>query len=134
VYVLPLDPQRVLVEDTRYSDGPLLDRDALRARVHEYIASQGWRVRECLREEQGVLPIALAGDIDAFWQHSGGDVPRSGLRAALFHPTTGYSLPGCRRARRSRLVAARARLGVSVRWPSRSTRAHMGPAGATSGC
>jgi lycopene beta-cyclase len=93
VYVLPLDAERVLVEDTRYSDDPVLDRDALRARVHEYIVAQGWRVREYLRDEQGVLPIALAGDIDAFWQHSGSDLPRSGLRAALFHPTTGYSLP-----------------------------------------
>jgi len=40
-----------------------------------------------------VLPIVLAGDINAFWREGPGGVARSGLRAALFHPTTGYSLP-----------------------------------------
>jgi lycopene beta-cyclase len=44
-------------------------------------------------EEEGVLPIVLAGDIDAFWRDGSAGVARSGLRAALFHPTTGYSLP-----------------------------------------
>ena len=44
-------------------------------------------------EEQGVLPIVLSGDISRFWAGPPGGVPRSGMRAALFHPTTGYSLP-----------------------------------------
>jgi lycopene beta-cyclase len=43
-----------------------------------------------IREEQGALPITLGGDIDAFWEDAAG-VPRIGLRAALFHATTGYS-------------------------------------------
>jgi len=34
----------------------------------------------------------LAGDFDAFWDDLAGQ-PSSGLRAGLFHPTTGYSLP-----------------------------------------
>jgi lycopene beta-cyclase len=93
VYVLPLGAERVLVEDTRYSDGPALDARALRTGAEAYIAARGWRVRERLREESGVLPIALGGDIDAVWDHAPAGVPRSGLRAALFHPTTGYSLP-----------------------------------------
>jgi lycopene beta-cyclase len=41
----------------------------------------------------GVLPIALGGDIDAYLAEEDGSVPRVGMRAALFHPTTGYSLP-----------------------------------------
>ena len=45
-----------------------------------------------MREENGVLPITLGGDINAFWDEQPG-VPRSGLHAALFHPATGYSLP-----------------------------------------
>jgi lycopene beta-cyclase len=49
-------------------------------------------VAEVLREEQGSLPIVLAGDFDAFWDDLAGQ-PSSGLRAGLFHPTTGYSLP-----------------------------------------
>jgi len=35
----------------------------------------------------------LAGDMDGFWNSVGRDVPKVGLRASLFHPTTGYSLP-----------------------------------------
>ncbi len=45
-----------------------------------------------LREERGVLPVTLDGDIDAFWNERPA-VARVGLAAALYHPTTGYSLP-----------------------------------------
>ena len=90
VYTLPLDARRVLVEDTYYADGPRLEPDQIRARIDTYVRAQGWEAQEMLREEHGVLPIVLDGDPQALW---GGDVPRSGLGAALFHPTTGYSLP-----------------------------------------
>lgn len=92
VYTLPFAPDRVLVEDTYYSDDRALDPGALRGETLDYARHRGWRVAEVLREEVGVLPIALGGDIAAFWADAGG-VARSGLRAALFHPTTGYSLP-----------------------------------------
>lgn len=93
VYVLPLDPERLLVEDTYYADGYDLDEAALRRRIDRYLAGRGWRVRDVLREEQGVLPLALAGDIEAFWRDGPPGIARIGLRAALFHPGTGYSLP-----------------------------------------
>lgn len=92
LYVLPLDSQRLLIEDTRYADGPALDKPALRQAITAYAASQNWRIRTVLREEEGVLPVALDGDIEAFWQARAA-TPQAGLRAALFHPTTGYSLP-----------------------------------------
>ncbi len=96
VYTLPFAEDRLLVEDTRYSDTPTLDDADLREAVTRYVAEQGWSVRRVEREERGVLPIVLDGDIDAFWNdgaHGLSDgVPRSGLRAGLFHPTTGYSL------------------------------------------
>jgi lycopene beta-cyclase len=91
IYVLPFDERRLLVEDTYYSDGPVLDRAALRSRLDAYALSQGWRVQAVEAEEEGVLPIALGGDMVAFW--AGETVARAGLRAGLFHPTTGYSLP-----------------------------------------
>ncbi len=91
VYLLPFDERTVLVEDTYYVDGSQLDRDTLRLRVDQYIRSRGWTVEAVLDEEEGVLPIALDGDIDAFWAE-GPPVARAGLAAALFHPTTGYSL------------------------------------------
>ena len=92
VYLLPLSADTLLVEDTYYADTPALAPAALRGRALAYAQTQGWDVAEVLREEQGVLPIAIDGDVDAFWQGHRGQ-PVSGLRAGLFHPTTGYSLP-----------------------------------------
>ncbi len=91
VYLLPFDEHTVLVEDTYYVDGSRLDRETLNRRIDEYIRSRGWTVEAVVDEEEGVLPIALDGDIDAFWAE-GPSVARAGLAAALFHPTTGYSL------------------------------------------
>ena len=93
VYTLPFGPRTVLVEDTYYSDGNELAPDVLRARVFDYIAAQGWQVARVVREEAGVLPIALDGDIAAFWNDGTIGVPRTGMRAALFNPITGYSFP-----------------------------------------
>jgi lycopene beta-cyclase len=92
-YTLPFSATRILIEDTYYSDGPELDHDTLAERVRAYAASKGWQIKEVVREEQGVLPVVLAGDMDAFWKRAGTEIPLAGLRASLFHPTTGYSLP-----------------------------------------
>jgi lycopene beta-cyclase len=40
-----------------------------------------------------VLPIVLDGDAERFWSEAGTSVARAGMRAMLFHHTTGYSLP-----------------------------------------
>ena len=104
VYTLPFGPRTVLVEDTYYSDGRDLAPDVLRARVFDYIAAQGWTVTRVIREEVGVLPIALGGDIAAFWDAAPPGVPLAGLRAALFNPITGYSFPDAVRA--ADLIAA----------------------------
>jgi lycopene beta-cyclase len=93
LYVLPLGDTRLLVEDTRYADGAALDLGVLEAAALRYAAAQGWVVSEIVRREHGVLPIALDGDIDAYWAEAGGAVAQVGLRGAFFHPTTGYSLP-----------------------------------------
>lgn len=97
LYVLPLGPDRLLIEDTRYSDGPDLDHAQLARDIGAYAARRGWTIAATLREENGVLPIALAGDIDAYWAEAPSPVAEAGLRAALFHPTTGYSLPDAAR-------------------------------------
>ena len=93
VYTLPLSPTRLLIEDTCYSDTPGLDRSTIETRIERYAADMGWTIARIVRREQGVLPIALAGDIDRHWQGDAAALPRSGLRAWLFHATTGYSLP-----------------------------------------
>ena len=92
VYVLPLTATRLLVEDTYYADGPALEEERLRTSIDGYLAAHGWTAKRLLREEHGVLPIAIDGDIAAFWAEKHG-VPAIGLASGLFHPTTGYSLP-----------------------------------------
>lgn len=90
VYVLPWTPDRLLIEDTAYADTPVIDREAARRHIGAYAELRGWQIARLEREESGSLPLPLGGAIDAFWQ---GDVTRIGMRAGLFHPTTGYSLP-----------------------------------------
>ncbi|MDP1028660.1 lycopene beta-cyclase CrtY [Sphingomonas sp. KR1UV-12] len=92
VYCLPLGPRRMFVEDTYYSDTPELDRPALADRIHDYAATRGWQVEQAAGEEHGVLPVVLGGDFARYWR-STGTVAKAGMRAGLFHPTTGYSLP-----------------------------------------
>lgn len=92
VYLLPLNDDTLLVEDTYYSDNEKMDVVRLRERIAAYVASRGWVVAKMLREEHGVLPITLAGDVNAFWEETQG-IARAGLAAGLFHSTTGYSLP-----------------------------------------
>jgi lycopene beta-cyclase len=93
VYLLPFSPTRLLVEDTRYSDGGALDEAGVRRDIGAYVAARGWAVAGTLREEHGILPIALAFDAEKFWAELPRGVPQAGMRAGLFHPTTGYSLP-----------------------------------------
>jgi lycopene beta-cyclase len=99
VYSLPFEERRLLIEDTYYSNSPVLDKAALEARVKAYAAAKGWRIARILRRESGVLPIVLSGGIGALWDAAPGaeDVPRAGVRAVMFNPTTGYSLPDAAR-------------------------------------
>jgi lycopene beta-cyclase len=92
VYVLPFDERRLLIEDTHYVDSDAWEPARLRANIAAYAQARGWRILELLREEEGRLPIVLAGDFDAHWDALAGQ-PSVGLRAGLFHSTTGYSLP-----------------------------------------
>ncbi|WP_447527791.1 lycopene beta-cyclase CrtY [Vreelandella sp. TE19] len=92
VYSLPLSDDTLLIEDTHYVDDKGLDAPRARENIARYAKAQGWALETLEREELGHLPITLDGDIDAFWKALDGQ-PVSGLRAGLFHATTGYSLP-----------------------------------------
>lgn len=87
-YVLPLAPDRVLVEDTRFSRCPELDADAAHQAIGDYARRIGLDVREELRLEQGVLPMPWRGAPPR---------PRApvqlGYAGGWFHPATGYSMP-----------------------------------------
>ena len=93
VYCLPFGPDRMFVEDTYFSDVAKMSPATLRKRIDGYAAAQGWNVAECVREEAGVLPITIGGDFDAYWHSGGRGVAKIGMRAGLFQPATGYSLP-----------------------------------------
>ncbi|MFW2404298.1 MAG: lycopene beta-cyclase CrtY [Gammaproteobacteria bacterium] len=92
LYTLPLSKQRLLIEDTRYSEFPQLARKEMRSEISAYARANGWSVETVEREEEGVLPVVMGGDLNAYWSSAPG-VPRSGVRAGLFHYVTGYSLP-----------------------------------------
>lgn len=89
MYVLPFGPRRLLVEDTYFADGPALDRQLLRGRIADYLAARGLETRRVVREEEGCLPLPLAGLAGP----SLGSPLRLGYQGGWLHPTTGYSLP-----------------------------------------
>ena len=93
VYCLPFAADRMFVEDTYYADGADLDERRSAGLIADYAAAQGWAVDAVVHEEAGVLPVAMGGDFDAYWRSGGVRVAKAGMRAALFHPLTGYSLP-----------------------------------------
>lgn len=92
-YVLPWEDDSLLVEDTRYAETPDLDRTHLREEITRYAAHRGWGIREVSSEEEGILPIPMGGSIESFLDQGTPGLPSVGMRAGLFHPTTGYSLP-----------------------------------------
>ncbi len=103
VYALPFSPTRLFVEDTYYSDTPEIDAGALRQRIDAWTRARNIAVEAVPREETGVLPVAMGGDFEEYWRSGGNRVAKGGMRAGLFHPVTGYSLPDA--VRLARLVA-----------------------------
>jgi lycopene beta-cyclase len=100
VYVLPLTPRTVLVEDTFIHRSAVLERDSLRAAIRDYAARRGWEVEAVLREEAGVLPMPWA---DRRAGRAAGPLV-AGYRGGWFHPGTGYSIPVA--ARLAEIIAA----------------------------
>ena len=93
VYVLPLGPDEVFVEDTYYQDSALLDAPALSARLDAYGHARGWD-GEILGGETGVLPVITGGDFAAFQAaHRVPGVAVAGARGGFVHPLTSYTLP-----------------------------------------
>lgn len=115
MYALPLEPQRLLLEDTYFSDDPRLDPRELEGQILAYAERLGVQVERVVRRESGVLPLPLSlprvGDIEA-------DGPLiAGYQGGWFHPVTGYSFP----------LAVRVANAVAQA-PSRTLRAEVWPA------
>ncbi len=92
-YVLPFGMDQLFIEDTYYSDSPDLDPRLLKQRIAEYADTHGWQVDGILREEQGVLPVVMGGDLENYWASGSGRVAKAGARGGFFHGLTSYSLP-----------------------------------------
>jgi lycopene beta-cyclase len=103
VYALPFAATRLFVEDTYYSDTPEIDAAALRGRIGEWLDARGIVTEGVMREETGALPVAMGGDFEVYWRSGGNRVAKGGMRAGLFHPVTGYSLPDA--VRLARVIA-----------------------------
>ncbi len=93
IYLLPWNERSLLVEDTRYSNSPHLDRDSIKADIEDYLKGNGWEISELMREEKGALPLPLGSLLEDLWPDLPPFIPRVGVGAGLFHPTTSYSLP-----------------------------------------
>ncbi len=125
MYALPLTDDRVLLEDTYFSDTPSLDQPRLEAEILAYAAKHGFRVSRVVRRESGVLPLPT---------HAPRLEPPSataplvaGYQGGWFHPVTGYSFPLA--ARVARAVASTDPKTLRERvWPAllREQRSQLG--------
>lgn len=104
VYTLPWGDRTLLVEDTMYSDHAHIDLEVTEQRLLQYCQKQGWIVRNINHRESAALPIPLHQQ-----QLKAPQTPtiKSGIQSALFHATTGYSLP----------MAVRYAEYVAKQWP-----------------
>jgi len=88
MYVLPWTDTTVLIEDTHYSLDPDVDREFYQQEILRYAREKSWEVADVMGSEQGSLPIPYFGQEMPVT----GLTPTIGVRAGLFHPTTGYSI------------------------------------------
>jgi len=93
VYTLPFSASELFIEDTYYTTGPELAVDAIRNRIADYAAEQGWAGTPGDRVETGLLPVCMGGDFERYWRAASPGVAKAGLRGGFFHAMTGYSLP-----------------------------------------
>ncbi|MEO7112458.1 MAG: lycopene beta-cyclase CrtY [Polyangiaceae bacterium] len=90
IYVLPLSPFRLLVEETHFSDtADLGDEQNYRMEILAYAKRAGAQVERIARTERGVLPLPL--HLENSPKLAGPII--GGFAGGWFHPTTGYSFP-----------------------------------------
>lgn len=88
-YVLPFASDRVLIEDTRFSEDSALDQADLEEGILHYARARGYDVNQILRRESGVLPMPYVSR--SAWSRA---MPlAAGYGGGFMHPATGYSFP-----------------------------------------
>ncbi len=89
LYTLPFSPRRVLIEDTRFSDAPTIERQECLAQVTDYLHGQGIFDFDIVREESGVLPMPFTAEL----RPEARSPLAGGYAGGWFHAATGYSFP-----------------------------------------
>ena len=88
MYVLPFGPRRLFVEDTYFTESPLLDVPKLEERIRRYCEGLGLRIAGVGRRESGVLPMPWRAQPQA-----SESAICLGVRGNWYHPATAYSVP-----------------------------------------
>ena len=88
-YALPFTKNRILLQDTRFSDNADVDMVDGATRLREYLHRQGHSSFTVVREEHGCLPMPFATRSIK----SSPPCLAAGYRGSWFHAATGYSLP-----------------------------------------
>jgi lycopene beta-cyclase len=89
IYTLPFTPRRILVEDTRFSNTPDMDRHESWDLVSRYLESHGFTLVDTVREESGVLPMPFSPEL----LPAASSPLAGGYAGGWFHAATGYSFP-----------------------------------------
>lgn len=87
-YVLPLGPDTVLAEATRFSAG-VLPPAVLAVDIAALLAGRGWSDGEVLRQEQGCLPMGMAQAADA-GRAADRRVHRAGIGGGALRASSGF--------------------------------------------
>ncbi|MEX1076775.1 MAG: lycopene beta-cyclase CrtY [Pirellulales bacterium] len=88
LYELPLGPDRVLLEYTRFHDEPACDESRAAELISTRLAEAGVGKPRLVRTEQGCLPMPYAADA----RHEGPSLA-GGYAGGWYHAATGYSMP-----------------------------------------
>lgn len=92
MYTLPWDEQNLLIEDTHYSNDDALDIPHYRSEILAYAKAQGWEVESIGEMEKGALALPSYSKENFFAERLSPGTAQLGVRAGLFHATTGYSI------------------------------------------
>lgn len=88
LYELPLGPDRVLLEYTRFHEEPGCDEARADALIAARLAAAGLGTARTIRTERGCLPMPYAKATGP-----GGQWPAGGYAGGWYHAATGYSMP-----------------------------------------
>jgi lycopene beta-cyclase len=90
---LPLDDTRLLIEHVRYASAHEPSPGEAAERIEAYAALRGWGRGKIEGEDKASLPVALGGDVGAYFRIGGARVAKLGARGGFFGPTLSSPLP-----------------------------------------